>query len=259
MEPTDFRPPELRHATSVISTTRSGGYYRVNQPFSVGTSSSLSVAGPQGLMGYDVPHIPGNDPLHIPIGVVSKPPWQQVSSGSPPIPIAPLHTVPADPSLQPPHPPPTTPGPAKDQSHSPSVTPEKAEIQVRTSRGSHDKLTREPAGGPSGESEAFYRYLYGNSRITARRSAHCRSQTKRISCRRYTATDSPIASPIACANTVILSEWVYYLVITSSVFSMFLPCRYPSIDCNRSITWPIQPSPDQFFTLSPSITGCIRK
>ena len=185
----------------MVSAAQSSGYYHVNQPSSVGTSS-LSVAGPRGLMGHDVPHIPGNDPLHIPIRMVSKSPWKEVSSGSPSIPIAPHHTVPADPSPQPPHPPPTTPGPAKYQSHSLSVTPEKAEIQVRTSRGSHDKLTREPAGGPSAGNEAFYRYLYGNIRITARWCTHCPSQTKGISCRRYTA---PTASPVACANTVTLS------------------------------------------------------
>jgi len=144
MEPTDFRPPKLRHSTSVMPATWSSGSSHVTQPFDVGTSFSFPVPVPRGPIGSR-----GISPLHAPSRMVTRPPLQQVPSGPHSIPVAPHYTLPS-------HPPPTTPEPAKVQNSSPSATPEKARTRVRTLRASHDKLTPELAGGSGGGNTPFY-------------------------------------------------------------------------------------------------------
>jgi len=151
MEPTDLPPLDLRHSTSVLSANHSSGASRVNQSSTVGTSSSLLLAQSQGPMGHRVLHMSGGGPIYAPSQTVSNPPWQEASSGSSSTPIPSHHTVPVDPFPRPSHPPPSIPGPAKDQNPSPSGTLAKA--QVRTSRGSHDELTRVIAGTVGGGTE----------------------------------------------------------------------------------------------------------
>ena len=163
MEPTDFRPPELRNSTSVMPATWPNGSSHVTQPFSAGRPFSFPVPVPQRPIGSR-----GISLLHARSRMVTRP-LQQVSSDSPSIPIASHYTLPS-------HPPPTAPEPAKDQDSLPSAAPEKA-AQVRTLRCSHYKLTRELAGGSGGANTPFYwgcwtphefsRHHYGDSRITA--------------------------------------------------------------------------------------------
>ena len=134
MEPTDFRPPELRHSMSVHSATLSSGCFHVNQPSFVEPSSILPVTQPH--MGQRAQRTTGNSTTYTPSKRISS--WQEAPSGSLSTPIALHHTVPADPSPRPSHTPPTIPEPAKDQNLLHSVTPEVAKAQVRVSRGSHD-------------------------------------------------------------------------------------------------------------------------
>lgn len=140
MEPTESGLPELGRSVSALSATLSNGSSRVNRnrPSSVGTSSILPVKQPQGFMGHRAQYTSGNSTIYTQSEWFTEPPRQEVSSGSPPTPIAPRQTVQVDSYPRPPHPPPTIPGPGKGQSSSPSVTPEQAKAQVRTSHRSHD-------------------------------------------------------------------------------------------------------------------------
>ena len=135
MEPTDFRPPELRHSMSVLSATLSNGSSRLNQPSFVGSSSILPVDQPRNFAGHHAQRTSGNSTTYTSSKRLST--WQGAPSGSPSIPIAPHHTVPADPSPRPSHSLPTIPEPGKDRNFSPSGIPEVTKAQVRTSRGSH--------------------------------------------------------------------------------------------------------------------------
>jgi len=60
MEPTEFRPPELRHSMSVLSATLSSGSSGIIQPSSVGASSILPVVQLQGFMGHRVQRTSGD-------------------------------------------------------------------------------------------------------------------------------------------------------------------------------------------------------
>lgn len=237
MEPTDFRPPELRHSMSVHSANLSSGSFRANRPSFVGTSSSQTQ--PQGFMGHRGQRMSGNSTTYNPSKRFSS--WQEAPSSSLSTPMAPHHTIPVDPSPRPSHTLPTIPEPGMDQNFLPSVTPEVAKAQVRKSRGSHDSLTRDLAGKVGGGNETLHRcckrgywigrlscgfqhHHFGNNRIMARRGTPYGSRTNRIVSRRYNASDSPVAFPTACADTVILAGWVYNLVITSPLLYVVPTC-----------------------------------
>jgi len=144
MEPTELSQ-ELRRSTSGVGNSLgkgstfsaislSNGSSHVNQPSSAGPPLVQA----QDLVGHHVPQTSSNSPLSS--KTVSNPPWQQTPSGSP----STWHTEPVDSPIRPSHPPPPKPDPPRDQN---PLLSEAAEAQVRTSRGSLDKLTRELAGG----------------------------------------------------------------------------------------------------------------
>ncbi len=103
MEPTGFRPAELRHSMSLLSATIPSGSSRVNQPSSVSTSSILPVIQPQGIMDHRARRTSGNSTINIytPSNRFSIPPWQEVSSGSPSTPMANQKTTPIQPRNNP--------------------------------------------------------------------------------------------------------------------------------------------------------------